>query len=154
MFQGGDILWRRRAPVRVGRPRGSLQHLADEGEVRGGPIEGGRWRKWSSPEVWTCGGGSSRFIALDGGSNCRAGQMAMSCCREDGSVICLGWCTRSRVSKRGAHNGFSVKAGRKKWRGSRAGLGAPHGEEEEGAMWHTHSRKGGGSGVSYPDSIN
>jgi hypothetical protein len=133
--------------VRVGRPRGSLQHLADEGEVRGGPIEGGRWRKWSSLEEWTCGGGNSRFIALDGGSNCRAGQMVMSCRREDGGVICLGWCHAVEGEQKRGTQQLLCQSREVKNGGGVGPAWVCHVEKKRKGPCGTHTRGRGGGGA-------
>jgi hypothetical protein len=86
-FFGGD-----RAPAGGGRPWGSLKHQDDEWEVRGGPIEEGWRRKWSSPEGWTHGGDDgSGFIVPGDGFQEGGGQMPAPCHKEGGGVVCLGW---------------------------------------------------------------
>jgi hypothetical protein len=129
-FFAGD-----RAPVGGGQSRGSLKHQADEGEVRGGPIKGGGQHKWSSPEGCTHDGGGFGFVALDGRFHWRGGQTVMPCCGDGGSLVHLGWC---HVVEGGAKQG-RVAASQSKQRGENegeagAGLGAPHGEEEEGGL--------------------
>jgi hypothetical protein len=114
--------------------------------VKGSPLEGGRLCKRSSPEGWTHNGGGSRFIAPGGGFYRRGAHKAMSFCGEGGGAVRLGWCCVVKgVQERGVWwLPYQSREGQE--RGNRAGLGAPHGEEEDGGPGDAHARALGGGG--------